>query len=334
VPNVLMTEQCVRSCPYCFAGKRMAHSDRDSFLSWEDLIYIADLHKIAGEKSVRLLGGEPTLHPQFVDMVLYLSARGFHVHVFTSGILSDSRLSELETALQDMPAERVSFTCNINDPQLSPPDEVSRVEQFLEVFGNRITPGFNIYHLEFALEFIFQYINAFGLHRHIRIGLAHPIFGHDNLFVAPQQIEKAISRLVNYFPLFERLKVRIGLDCGFPLCKFSDEQLGKLYYLNEGRIRFGCDPVIDIGPDAMVWACFPLSEYHRRSLYEFDHLNQVREFYDGVFRNVRIEVGGIFEECDHCPHRESGLCKGGCIAHSLNMMQNEPPVRKLQKVSV
>ena len=68
--NILLTEKCVRSCPYCFAKEYMKESEQ-SMLSWEDLIYIIDLLQISDEKNVSFLGGEPTLHPLFFQALVF-----------------------------------------------------------------------------------------------------------------------------------------------------------------------------------------------------------------------------------------------------------------------
>ena len=329
MPNVLLTERCVRSCPYCFAKRQMSENSSESYLSWEDLIYIVDLCEDAHQNNLTLLGGEPTLHPHFGDFLLYLLERGFNARVFTSGILCDGLQEELYEILQEVSPERVSFVCNLNDPAHSSKAETGRVEEFLKTFGNRVTPGFNIWRADFSLDFLIHYINAYGLQRSLRIGIAHPTVGKYNQFIPSSNLAQVITRLISYFPKFERFRIHPGLDCGFPLCKFSEQDIGKLYCLNGGDFRFGCAPAIDIGSDMSVWACFPLSSFRKRSVYEFDHLDQVYAYYSDCFRDVRAEVGGIFEECDHCLHRESGRCAGGCLAHSLNQMEEEAPVRGL-----
>ena len=57
--------------------------NRVSTLSWENLIYIADLFEFSNEKQLSLLDGEPSLHPHLIDFVAYLHQRNFHVDVFT-----------------------------------------------------------------------------------------------------------------------------------------------------------------------------------------------------------------------------------------------------------
>jgi MoaA/NifB/PqqE/SkfB family radical SAM enzyme len=54
----------------------MSDSDSSDMISCENMIYLADLFQSAGDKNISLLGGEPTLHPDFPDFVLYLLERG------------------------------------------------------------------------------------------------------------------------------------------------------------------------------------------------------------------------------------------------------------------
>lgn len=329
MPNILFTQSCIRSCPYCFAKKHMAESAPSDILSWEDLIYLADLLEAGGEHRFSILGGEPTLHPEFNNMLLYLLERNFDINVFTSGIMADRKLDEAELLFGDVPPERLSFICNFNDPKKTRTSlaETESLKRFLKKFANRIIPGFNIYRTDFELDFLFRYIYEYGLHRTIRLGIAHPIAGKKNLFIQPIDIETIIKRLFSYAPTFERLRIKPGLDCGFPMCLLNNEQLGWLYRFTGGHYDFGCAPVIDIGPDMMVWSCFPLSGFHKKSVFEFNSLREIHDFFDNLHNVIRIEVGGIFEECDNCAFREDHLCKGGCLAHILNQFKNEYPLR-------
>ena len=329
MPNVLLTNHCVRSCPYCFAKKYMSEEKTDDFLSWENLIYIADFLQAAGDNRFSLLGGEPTLHPDFNDFVLYLLERNFHVHVFTSGVMEGEKLQDSVFLFKDLPIERLSFTCNINDPQKTGTSlaETESIKCFLRSFAPRIVPGFNIYRKDFDLNFLFKYINEFGLQRNVRIGIAHPIPRKRNRFISVEDIGDITERLFSYIPMFERFRVKPGFDCGFPLCRMSDAHLAWIYRYTGGKSQFECGPVIDIGPDMSVWPCFPLASFHKKSLFEFNTLQEVLDYYRRIHDVVRTEVGGIFEDCDDCQLREDGICHGGCIAHSVTKFQEEAPIR-------
>jgi radical SAM protein with 4Fe4S-binding SPASM domain len=76
-----------------------------------------------------------------------------------------------------------------------------------------------------------------------------------------------------------------------------------------------------------VWGCFPLSQLPVKSLYDFDSIGDVHRFFREFQIKLRVESGGIFDECDECRHRESGLCSGGCVAHVAAKLKEEPRIR-------
>ncbi|MFC2112024.1 radical SAM protein [Bacteroidota bacterium] len=324
--NLLLTEKCVRSCPYCFAQQHMESAD-NLWMDWEDLIYIADLHETSGEHAIALLGGEPTLHPELTEFTLYLVERGFHVNIFTSGIVSDKSFEKMESNLASIHPDRISFVCNLNHPDLSTAAEKEKIDRFLNSFGHLTVPGFNVYKLDFDMDYLIQYVNRFGMRKHIRLGLCHPIVGEKNTYIALDDLKKMAEHLMSYVPVLEKFRLKLGFDCGMPMCLFSEEQLGILFKLNGGNVIFNCGPALDIGPDMSVWSCFPLSNYQRKSIYDFDSLNDIRRFYEQLHHKVRTEAGGIFEECDSCKYREENLCSGGCLAHLLTRFQDEPRIR-------
>ncbi|MBN1597078.1 MAG: radical SAM/SPASM domain-containing protein [Bacteroidales bacterium] len=324
--NILLTERCVRACPYCFAKEHM-DSSSSSELNWDNLIYIADFLEASNERKVSLLGGEPSIHPDFVDYTTYLIERNFHVNVFTSGIMSEDKLSECKSYLAKYTKEKLTFTCNLNHPDISKKSEIDRIDKFLSSFGKLTSLGVNIYKTDFDIDYIFETINKYDLVRHLRVGLAHPIPGEFNQYIPIDQLKEMGRRFVSYFPKFEYNNISPGFDCGMPMCIFTDEELGKLYKLNKGHISFGCGPALDIGPDMNVWACFPLSGIHKKSIYEFNSLREIGEFYKKMHAKIKAEAGGVFEECQDCKHRLNEVCRGGCVAHFLNKLKNESETR-------
>ena len=327
MPNILLTSLCNRSCPYCFAETEMAAA-ASRFMTWENLIYIADFLEGSHHRSVSLLGGEPTVHRYFVDFVLYLLERNFTVTVFTNGMLSAARLAQCKTHLSEVPAERLHFVCNLNDPAQTPTTdkETRRVHNFLSVMGPWTSAGFNIYRTDFNLEFLFEHINRFGLKRHLRLGLAQPIPGQRNAFVRPADIRAVVQRLYSYRDRFDLFRVKPGLDCGFPICQFTDEELGWLHRTG-GDALFGCGPAFDISPDMSVYYCFPLSNYRRKSLFEFDSVEQIDAHFRETRDPIKAETPGIFIACDGCRHQEDGLCAGGGLCHAVHRFVHEAPIR-------
>jgi molybdenum cofactor biosynthesis enzyme MoaA len=81
--DVYITSQCNRRCTYCFlpnefftSGARMTMERFAGVVSWSR-------RNDVGE--ITLLGGEPSLHPSFADMVALANAQGMKVRVVTNG---------------------------------------------------------------------------------------------------------------------------------------------------------------------------------------------------------------------------------------------------------
>lgn len=302
----------------------MNENDGGDTLKWEDLVYLADMFAQGGCKEMRFLGGEPTLHPAFSDFVAYSLQRGFSVTVFTSGIMSDKVKAGLRRVYKTFPGadKDLSFLCNLNDPEVSPPEETKKVEEFLGEFGASVMPGFNIYRKDFSLDFLFRYIENYKLRRSIRLGITHPIFKENNSYISIPGMKEVTERIMGYVPRLIKEDVAPSLDCGFPLCHFDDAQLGLLYKASRGTGKFTCGSPVDIGPDMMAWACFPLSGIRRRSVYEFDSYREMMDYYRDLGRDIRKESAGIYEKCAACDWLKRGLCGGGCTAHILKEMDN------------
>jgi hypothetical protein len=326
--NILLTNRCVRSCPYCFAGREMAEAGPDSQLSWDDAVYLADFLQAGGERRVSLLGGEPSLHPDFVAITAYFAARGFNVTVFTSGIMSTAKLAELAANAALLPQDRVQFVCNINNPEQTPESaaETARLEAFLAAMGPWCMPAFNIYRTDYDIGFLFDLVERYRMRRRLRLGIAHPIAGAGNLSIAVDDIGSVIERLGLWRQRFEAVRLKPSFDCGFALCKIGDEQLGWLTRLS-GRIEFKCNPAVDITPDMQVYCCFPLAGLARKSVFDFDSYRQLVDYYRDLQRRLRAEIPGIFPECADCPHRAEGACSAGGACQIAGRLANENPGR-------
>jgi len=311
--NLLLTEKCVRSCPYCFAKEYLKKS-QENLLLWENLIYIADLFESSHEKHLSLLGGEPTLHPNFIDFVLYLHQRRFHVNVFTSGIISNNTMNAAKAYLLKIPVETLSFVCNYNHPKTSTAGETKQIHKFFSAFSKYISLGFNLYQKDFDFTFLVDAILKYDLKKHIRLGLAQPIPGQKNECLTLNEIEKLAGNFREQLALLEKNRISVGFDCGMPLCIFSDDDIGRLFKLNGGRVAFSCGPAIDMGADMQVWACFPLSNYEKKSLYDFNTVDEIKKYFSEQHEKIRKEKSGIFEACSTCIYLKENLCRGGCLA--------------------
>lgn len=242
--------------------------------------------------------------------------------------MAEGKLDEFAQKILSRGQElRLSFVCNVNDPKLSKKSEIEKVKMFFAIFGERCSLSFNIYRLDFNMDFLIDYIIDYGIGRHIRLGLAHPIPGAKNLYIKPKDFHLVKNALMESFKKMEVLDIVPGFDCGFPMCMFSDDDLGKLYKYTLGQLSFQCGPAIDIGPDMSCWACFPLSDFNKKSIFDFSSFRELHDFYENKMMEIRNEIRGLYLECDYCDHYKHNICSGGCLAHILNNYIEEGGMR-------
>jgi len=77
--NILLTNSCNRGCKYCFAIERISHQTPDASpprppheareISTENFMKAIRFAKKSGQKVVGILGGEPSLHTHFTDLL-------------------------------------------------------------------------------------------------------------------------------------------------------------------------------------------------------------------------------------------------------------------------
>ena len=90
--DVYVTSQCNRRCTYCFLPSDFfASSMRMTVEAFSDVVSWCLRYAV---NEITFLGGEPSLHPSFADMVALASGRGLAVRVVTNGARRFRRLME------------------------------------------------------------------------------------------------------------------------------------------------------------------------------------------------------------------------------------------------
>jgi MoaA/NifB/PqqE/SkfB family radical SAM enzyme len=329
--NVLLTGVCNRSCPYCFAsgktdlrsltagqGVETRAAAGAAHMSLEDLEHVIGFFHRSEMKVVALLGGEPTLHPQFEEVVRRLHAEGFAIKLFTNGLMSRNRARFLAEA----PGQR-NVIVNVNDPRETPAEQWRHASEVLGTLGTRASLSFNVYRPDADFGFLLELIRERQLERVIRVGLAMPVYGTPNQHLPMSDYAHVGARLADFGDVCAREDVSLRLDCGFPVCMFTPEQIGRIVH-GGGEVNFQCRPIIDIGPDLRVWSCFALSGLFNVHLRDFRSRQDLIAHFDRHFEPYR-HVGAL-PQCVGCPHIRRQQCFGGCVAHTLTSFHGGGPV--------
>ena len=304
--NLVLTLDCNRSCEYCFAKKT---GDTDTYqFSLKRYEQSLDYLQTSGINEARLLGGEPTMHPDFITMVDMALDRGMHVTIFSGGVLSRRTLDALEKR-QD---RSFSFLVNVVYPF-----EGTLAESQTRLFsrlGSHCLLGINIDHPGIELDFLIGLCEKYDLIQRVRLGLAHPNIMDNNRFLHPKHY-LGVGRRVQQFER-RASEARIGLefDCGWIPCMFSGE-LSSSLQLHIETIGQRCSPILDLLPDGVAIHCFPMRQHSMARTTLDRPAKEVRKRLQQRLSSWR--AGTIYKRCDYCQWRSSGKCMGGCLAMSM-----------------
>jgi len=323
--NILFTNFCNRSCPYCFAKGKLILEKPSSceYIKLKDLKTIVNFLKRSKVGKVGILGGEPTLHPEFKKAVTILIKAGLYLDIFTNGLMK----RDIVLFLKGLDPKKYRVLLNINSPKSYSKREWSILNRTARLLGNtQLSLSFNIYQLEFNMDFTIDFIQRYHLVKRIRVGLATPIFGSNNKYVEITEYPKIGNKILDFVEKIRGTGILLVFDCGFTLCSFTDEQLGRLFRFGT-HLFFHCESVIDVGPDLSVWSCFATSQIWNRKLTDFTDLNAVIDFYQEKFSGFH-RVGSR-SSCLRCEHLRLGNCSGGCLGHTLKEFHLENRLKEL-----
>ena len=269
--------------------------------------------KQSGIKDLRLIGGEPSLHPQFCELIERGLEQGFNILVFTHGLLSEAVCHFLEGLTES----ECTLCINMNSQHRHPTDHHLLHEKRLSVIRRLprlAVPGFNIYTPEFDLSPLFDTIEATGCRRVIRLGLAHPTLQGSNVFLHPKHYRFVGKQIATYVPRALACGVHFEFDCGFVRCMFTEEEIENLQQTGT-QPRFKCSPILDMDINRDVLYCFSLGDRYKIDLDMQESASEMREKLSEEAQPYR--TSGVYPACADCVHKQEGECPGGCLAVTM-----------------
>lgn len=100
-----VTNQCNMRCPHCYMKSGKSHDDE---LSTDEIKSLCDQFYHADGTDVFLTGGEPTVRPDFFELVEYISRLGMKVSIYSNGLFwNEKRVKRL--AAQNVDCIQISI---------------------------------------------------------------------------------------------------------------------------------------------------------------------------------------------------------------------------------
>jgi MoaA/NifB/PqqE/SkfB family radical SAM enzyme len=312
--NVLLTTKCNLRCSYCFAQEKLQNS-RNQTMSLGDARKVIEFLKRSGHPVFRAMGGEPTLHPQFPEILQMALEAGMRVDV-----LSNATWPERYNALfQRVSPRHLFFLLNIDHPDSYTPKIWSLIERNLSAVAPRenVTLSFNVFETRPRYEYVLDLIRTHRIDK-VRLSFSLPVLGAQNSYLKLEDLKLTTPFVMDFVRQAEDAGAEVRIDNVVPFCIFSHEQAGELLLKGVLDLKRNaqCDPIVDIGPDLTVWCCFCLSSIWNRRLEDFQNLQEIQTYYREAMSLYQCRLYPM-DECDRCPYRDLWGCQGGCLTYTV-----------------
>ena len=295
--NILINSYCNLKCPYCFADPTMKESETKN-MSKESFIEVLNFLKRNGEEEVRLIGGEPTLHPEletFIDLIILQNC--FRRITVFSNFTFNEKIANM--FIKKSEAIEIGFLPNINEYELILPTYRQRIEANLALFAEKLQSfheiGINIYYPGMDYKQWEDIIEKYEDKIHyLRFCIAIPTQRIlENNFDFYEYYNSFESDMVRLAEMADRHNIYLSIDCNnLPVCCFSKETINRLILTHPEMLTSDMSlhcgyPVIDVKPDLSLAGCFGfyIKGAEQKYLKDFRSIEDILEYFNKIGSN-------------------------------------------------
>lgn len=315
MPNLILTNSCNNKCTYCFTNGTVLED-----ITLKNLKEISPFISSFHNKKLNILGGEPSLNPEFISILQYLLSEEYELLIFTNGDISPSVLVQL----QGLMCGKFEFIVNRSSNFLT-----ANTVKFYKTLGHRIKIGLTIFKSRQYVQHAIREIEDYRLRKAIRIGIALPSYSpSNNTYLSPAAYPRISSEIFPFLVECIRKGIKPEFDCGFPYCFFTDEQRE---YSSLHSVHFAslCGIIPDLLPDHSAIPCFPLA--HAR--VDLHGQSSWSEVISGLEKKVAgMKMNLIFAHCQGCTYLQEAICSGGCKAVRIRWKSLAPEIGRERAV--
>ena len=258
--GIYLTYSCNQHCPYCFkenvAGKMISVEDFQTFCEWfakNDL------------KGVKIAGGEPTSHPNFVQLldIFRDTCHESIIQVITNLICDEEKVRALR---------HCNLLVNTSPPHR--PEERELFEKNLAILvaetGTRVTLSHTRYDANQEDDHIVRYCKEFHI-ANVRMDFSRASLLRRNKFISLEEAKETYKYpLLNLARRLNEIDVTINFDCQTPAGLFTKEEMKSVRMARPSLVKAEANNcfMVYINPDLTISAC-PFRVIDERRLDEF-----------------------------------------------------------------
>jgi len=317
--NLIITKRCDKGCPYCFASSARSKTKiGDWDMSFETFKEMLD--KSTDRQGIKLLGGEPTSHPEFKIFIEELVNRKLDFTIISNFLFKEDIADAIIEAMK-----KVNINFLINSSNLE--DREGRYDTFVNNYNKiydflyktdreeNMSCGIT-FEVDKTADYYINYMKTLnekldGIER-FRISIPNPEVKKEDFFIINNK------ELGKKFLTVTQAAVALGftpsLDCIIYPCMFNNKEEWKYIKKFLDNVRTFCEGCpTDIFPDKTASYCYPLKESIKVDTEKYQNIGQV---FDDMNMRYKILEGRVTqpEACNNCPFKKIGMCGGPCLA--------------------
>ena len=316
--KISINNACNSKCPYCFAGTMGIK--QGSEMKLEDFKKILDWMVLNNDHFICLLGGEPTVNPNFREYMKLINEYSINFNwdflLLTNGVLLDEFL--------DIISLKTRMLININSPKTLNPKQYEHLKKSMIALKNihpegfvfdEYTLGCNLHAEETDYSWFWEIIDMTNTHA-VRVSVASPQ-NNKYLYDREAYFKLMKPRFMEFIEEADKRKCKVNLDCSLiPICNYNGVEAYKIFKVSGGEIEHLCGclgSTFQILPDMTISCCFGDDDFNNAKI-KLD-FNKPCSYYENLIEERRQKQvpNNYIEKCVDCEFKKKRLCFAGCF---------------------
>lgn len=317
--NLIITTACNKNCSFCFAHE---HNKKAEHMSLENLQKIIKFLQESKCNYVKLLGGEPTEHPNFLQFIEILNKNHINYTLISNLLIKNL---EVVACIKDAIQNDQLDSILANASELSAKTEPLFIKNYMEY----------VPFVEQKNKFMLSCSITLSRHKSASAELDYikglftkiPVYSL-RLSLDFQGENQEDTEFINNHIYGEKIKtimswagsknIPISWDCKLYPCLFSDKVFVNKQLRNLiNNVRFSCQNTmpLDVFPDLHYIHCYPAAELTGKNILDFPNLEALKT--DLIFRKKIINYNkNIPVACQDCVYLQENMCDSLCLGCS------------------
>ena len=317
--NIILTTRCNKNCSFCFARQAEQTKKDMALADFQRLIELAA--RDHNRECIKLLGGEPTLHPEFVQMLDFLQSRHLPATLISNLLYTDQTLRARITRAAEAGLIRSVLA---NAAELTAANLAIFKQNYLALIeasrpnvpGSNIAAGITISRHKSTAEEV-AYLDFLAAELPItllRLSLDFLVENRrDEFFINNKEYGQKILAIIHKCL---DLRLPMSWDCKLYPCLFTEEDFQKDisgFLQNMRTICHYRDAPFDIFPDMSYIHCYPARALSGTNILRFQRISEAQ----GEIAFLKKTLRGLHAEdfppaCADCRYQRQGQCDSLC----------------------